>query len=403
MTNSLGVVYCEGWDPERRVISGRLPVAVARERDRTGEQYAFCLVDVDRVVRVCEIAWAARFARTWHLDEHGRRTKKSEYRVLDGRLFLLRSHEWTYPDAEQPEFDEKVSGSLEIRNSPDGTSRRHEAPQGYAGYSTERTLKVDATSFFRDVPQFSDWAAFAEIDADLVEQDEVHQPAEPPWRPAVPMRPDGMDSAFRPGLRWQLPDTTAVVEVVEAGTVRLPTGRLVASDPAWLDADLAPFTTTLPPGDYRVELSVLRFDDHPNHERVAAAKLIVSPDTVVSWELALEPGQDTLLLGDDQFYGFGVDAGMGCFVDAAACGALEEMISEAMDENRDLLEAVAETHSTVLTEPTSGTTLVAYSSGWGDGSYPTWIGRTASGEVACFVSDMLILRYGTALDQEVVH
>ncbi|MGN9813547.1 DUF4241 domain-containing protein [Micromonospora sp. BQ11] len=29
-------------------------------------------------------------------------------------------------------------------------------------------------------------------------------------------------------------------------------------------------------------------------------------------------------------------------------------------------------------------------SGWGDGAYPTWIGRDADGTVACFVADMLL-------------
>ncbi|MET9226539.1 hypothetical protein [Lentzea sp. NPDC003310] len=70
MTDSLTVVHCEGWDPARRAIAGRLPVAVAQERDRAGEQYAFCLVDGSgRVVRVGEIAWSAGFARLWFLDD----------------------------------------------------------------------------------------------------------------------------------------------------------------------------------------------------------------------------------------------------------------------------------------------------------------------------------------------
>jgi hypothetical protein len=39
---------------------------------------------------------------------------------------------------------------------------------------------------------------------------------------------------------------------------------------------------------------------------------------------------------------------------------------------------------------TPGANLIAYHSGWGDGSYPTWIGRSTSGDVACFVTDMLL-------------
>jgi len=34
--------------------------------------------------------------------------------------------------------------------------------------------------------------------------------------------------------------------------------------------------------------------------------------------------------------------------------------------------------------------VVAWASGWGDGAYPTWIGRDSSGEIACFVADMLL-------------
>ncbi len=34
--------------------------------------------------------------------------------------------------------------------------------------------------------------------------------------------------------------------------------------------------------------------------------------------------------------------------------------------------------------------MAAWNSGWGDGSYPTWIGRDAGGEVTRFVADMLL-------------
>ena len=51
-----------------------------------------------------------------------------------------------------------------------------------------------------------------------------------------------------------------------------------------------------------------------------------------------------------------------------------------------------------MTDPESGANLIAFQSGWGDGSYPVWIGRSADGEVACFVADMLLLTNKVALD-----
>ncbi|WP_424187216.1 DUF4241 domain-containing protein [Actinokineospora sp. G85] len=80
--------------------------------------------------------------------------------------------------------------------------------------------------------------------------------------------------------------------------------------------------------------------------RVAAARLVVSPDPVTTWEQALRPGDDRLPLSGDQFHGFGVDTGLACFADA--------------------------------------------------GAYPVWLGRTAAGAVACFVADFLVL-HGAAL------
>lgn len=402
MSDSLTVVHCEGWDPARREIVGRLPIAVAHERDRTGEQYAFCVVEPGsgRVVRVGEIAWAAGFARLWFLDEQLRRTGMIEYRVLDNGLFRRHTRDWTYTDPDQAEFDEGAA-FLENRYRPDGTSTRIVEPQGKRGPSTHFQSEEDP--LYRELPRFPDWASFAELPdgTTLVVEDPAPEPASPPWRPAGPLTAAGIDAAFTPGRRWTLTDRTIVTDVVDAGTVRMPSGRLIATDPGWIDDTVEPFETTVEPGDYRVELGVLRFEDDPDHVRVTAARLVVSPDPAVSWELALLPGQDPRLLGEDQFYGFGVDTGTDCFFDAAARTAFEKILDIELDEE-GLIDDVMGTKTAVVPDPESGATLVAYSSGWGDGSYPTWIGRTASGEVACFVSDMLILRHCTPVAAEVV-
>ena len=58
----LDVTYCEGWDPTSRAIVGVLSAAVARGRDRAGEQYAVLLGDPLRPRALVEVAWGHHYA-----------------------------------------------------------------------------------------------------------------------------------------------------------------------------------------------------------------------------------------------------------------------------------------------------------------------------------------------------
>jgi uncharacterized protein DUF4241 len=152
-----------------------------------------------------------------------------------------------------------------------------------------------------------------------------------------------------------------------------------------------PHQAAVAPGEYPVLLSLVRWMDNPRHRRVAAARLAIGGEPVASWELALLPGQDLRILGDRAFFGFGVDAGMGCFFDAAAAPAMAR---------HSPTFALGDDTTGELNDPESGANLIAFDSGWGDGAYPTWIGRTTSGDIACFVADMLLLGDNAVPDPE---
>ena len=53
-------------------------------------------------------------------------------------------------------------------------------------------------------------------------------------------------------------------------------------------------------------------------DRIAAAMIRVALGDPVRWEPALTPGQNPAGAGADQFYGYGVDSGIGCFTSAEA-------------------------------------------------------------------------------------
>jgi hypothetical protein len=210
------------------------------------------------------------------------------------------------------------------------------------------------------------------------------------------LQPSDYTAFFTPGRTFAMAGgMTGTVSVVPAGDLRLDTGRLIACDPLSYvgDEGFEPFTVTVPPGSYPVVASVVTLSgDAPEHRRVAAARLTARDVPPAAWEMAVVRGQDPAELKEGHYFGYGVDAGLGCFMDEAANRAFPYVLDERPEW---LWSAMASTGDSavpfIATDPASGQSLAAFSSGWGDGAYPTWIGRDATGEVACFVTDFLVL------------
>lgn len=83
----------------------------------------------------------------------------------------------------------------------------------------------------------------------------------------------------------------------------------------------------------------------------------------------------------------------GCFVDAAALAPLAEFLDDPwpLEEAMCPDDGSVPSGPVVLSDPASGHAFVAFCSGWGDGAYPTWIGRSAAGEVTGFVTEFFIV------------
>ena len=211
--------------------------------------------------------------------------------------------------------------------------------------------------------------------------------------------PINVDQMFTLGSTYQYPkgQIGTVVELPTAG-LELPTGQVYACDPFIALYDQAmPFTATVDPGTYAVTVSIIELTapDAPpqpdRHLRVAAARLQISDRAVHRWELAVVDGQDTEELDGDSFFGYGVDAGTGCFIDVSAAAALGDYIAE----NDALMDAMFDGKEqrllVTLSNPSTGHAVVAFPSGWGDGAYPTWIGRDVDGAPACFVTEFFVV------------
>jgi len=75
-------------------------------------------------------------------------------------------------------------------------------------------------------------------------------------------------------------DTPIPTEDVIAGTLSLPSGRIVAD--GYLGADAVPLQDRAAPGSYPVFVTVARFPDIP-HDQVAFATVVVSDAPIVAW------------------------------------------------------------------------------------------------------------------------
>jgi hypothetical protein len=174
--------------------------------------------------------------------------------------------------------------------------------------------------------------------------------------------------------------------------------RIIATDPCYLTRldDTPPFVRTIPPGHYPVWLALARrASDAPWTERVACMVLLLSERPAVQWELAPRPGEHLTDLPPGHFYGHGVDSGNACFVDAAAVGALDPAIRRAL-----YADGVVGAHKRAgwrtrfVNVPLPGqvpANLIACSSGYGDGFYPSWWGVDETGDPCALVTDFCVL------------
>ncbi|MFE0130557.1 DUF4241 domain-containing protein [Streptomyces sp. NPDC059037] len=388
---TIDVVYGEGWDAVRRAVVGQLSPEAAAARDASGAQYAVILRGPGAAQPVVlHVAWAQHYLGAWEYDEQGRRVREVDLRRIEpGRLFLNHTAQWRYESPDMAEFaDDAGSVTMDLR--PDGRGWTREQPKGAKGALMQEGVELPPEQCWFPAPEFGDWAALSEaVDFSSVgggpfrpgvlgeaEDERVPLAApQPNWQPPRGARPRHLEEMFTEGARFLLPseyvsygdpvpaaEREVVVRVRERGPLELPTGELVVRDPSWGSGSAAaykPYTVSVRPGSYRVEIAEAMSMATSMAMCVVGVRLVVSEQPTTSWELAVVGEQDVRLLRDGQYYGFGVDAGIGALADASVAA--------------------------------TGANMVTFSSGMGDGSYPVWIGRDADGEVTCFVADMQIL------------
>ena len=189
------------------------------------------------------------------------------------------------------------------------------------------------------------------------------------------------------------------VDVLDIGAVHFPSGTIFACDPLVELEDTPPFIQTIPAGTYPVKICVVPSEKYG--DRYACVKVEVSREKPVRYELGTTGKEDLdEELDEDEYFGFGVDAGMGCVADIQTQAAFKTYWAKRLEEDPDidpyndlfcdLLEENAKacpkyqlSHGDWInwTVPDTDCNLPIFASGWGDGYYPVYFGYDTKGKV----------------------
>jgi hypothetical protein len=215
-------------------------------------------------------------------------------------------------------------------------------------------------------------------------------------------------------IHYDLDDEMNSQELVEIhiGDVNLPTGKIIAADPFFTDQQ-EPFARTVVPDKYPVYIYVAEIDKL--HHRVAYAKIKFRSEDASRWILALTQDltpEELDELGEDEFYGFAVESGLACFIDAETRKQLEDKMDEVQEQNPESNyydEVLAEEFATYSGKnifsrqlgdwndhhpnKDSDNNAIMFASGWGDGYYPAYWGLNANGDSVELVIDFLLNEY----------
>ena len=193
-----------------------------------------------------------------------------------------------------------------------------------------------------------------------------------------------------------------VVDTLEIGDVSLPTGEILACDPLVELGEAKAYIQKTPVGKYPVRIAVVPSEDYG--DRYACVKVEFSKNTPVVYELAVTGEEEKMdEAAEDEYYGFGVDAGMGCVADkksqdeyikywnkleedGEADNPYDDIFEELLSESAKQFPKYQRTGGDWANWTIPGTELniPIFASGWGDGYYPCYFGYDEKGELCGF-------------------
>lgn len=180
---------------------------------------------------------------------------------------------------------------------------------------------------------------------------------------------------------WSSPDGSEItIELVDAGTVNLPDGKVCIADPYMIDPEEHTLLESFRPGEYLIRLSVASIKGESNNDsRVAAAMMMINENEIKFWTPAEYEGVEPEIGLDeddeDESRGYGVDLATSCFVSPEALLNLtDEGYEKLSDDLTKAITSAEENQQFSCKIDINGKRMIAFPSGFGDGFYYNWLG-----------------------------
>lgn len=186
------------------------------------------------------------------------------------------------------------------------------------------------------------------------------------------------------------------LEIMEIGNVSLPSGKVIVRDPlVYLNADEKPYFVDVPKGDFPVMIAVVQSEEWG--DRYAAVKVEFTKEKPVLYQEALIGIENLEGINEGEYFGFAVDAGLGCITDPEVIPFVERFLSE-LNVNNVYDDYFAELFAQSYKEnpkhqrelgdwinwkvPHTDYHIPIFASGFGDGLYPVYFAYDSHGKIS---------------------
>lgn len=182
------------------------------------------------------------------------------------------------------------------------------------------------------------------------------------------------------------------MEVMEIGNVSLPSGKVVVRDPlVSLNANQSPYFVQAPKGNFPVTIAVVKSEDWG--DRYAVVKVEFAKEKPIVYREALVGIEELEGVIEDDFFGFGVDAGLACITDSEVLPFVDKFVNETDVDNlyddyfaelfiqsyKDNPNNQRDAGDWINWKvPNTSYQISMFASGFGDGEYPVYFGYDAN-------------------------